>query len=171
VDEVIRVADRYYILATSLRVDTRAHVLKDADTFAIFDRHGDIHSLELGEQGLYRDGTRFLSKLEVRLGFDRPLLLSSVVREDNVMLMVDLTNPDARLDGKGLVAANSVHLFRSCFLRDRGCYQRLRIRNFAVQALELAPRVVFDADFVDIFEVRSIDSPRKNVNCGHLDDH
>jgi len=68
--DVIQVADRFYILSTSSRVDDRTRVLKHGDTFAIFDRYGDIHPLGLGEHGLYHDGTRHLSRLELRVGDD-----------------------------------------------------------------------------------------------------
>ena len=36
-------------------------MLKYGDTFAVFDRTGDISGP--GEQGLYHDGTRYLSML------------------------------------------------------------------------------------------------------------
>src|ERR671919_2530562 len=91
-DDVIRVEDQYYILATSPLADDRTRVLKHGETFAVFDRYGDIQPIGLGEQGLYHEGTRFLSRLVLRVGRRRPLLLSSTVKEDNALLAVDLTN-------------------------------------------------------------------------------
>ena len=41
-EDVIRLQDQYYILATSARADDRTRVLKHGDTFAVFDRYGDI---------------------------------------------------------------------------------------------------------------------------------
>ena len=79
--EVIQVGSQYYILATSSRADDRTRVLKSGDSFAVLDRYGDIQPLGLGEQGLYHEGTRFLSRLEVELEGKRPMLLSSQVRE------------------------------------------------------------------------------------------
>src|SRR4051794_10031761 len=98
-DEVLEIQQAHYILATSSRADDRTRVLKQGETFAIFDRFGDIQPVGLGEQGLYVQGTRFLSRLELRVGGRRPLLLSSNVREDNDVLTVDLTNPDLLVDG------------------------------------------------------------------------
>src|SRR5688572_4388118 len=58
--------DRYQILATSSLTLSGARVLKQGDTFAVFDRFGDIRSLGTrGAQGLYHDGTRFLSALRL----------------------------------------------------------------------------------------------------------
>src|SRR5688572_20354660 len=48
-EEVIQVNDRFYILATSPRVDEQTRVLKQGDTFAVFDRYGDIQPAGLGE--------------------------------------------------------------------------------------------------------------------------
>jgi hypothetical protein len=58
VDDVIRLHDRYYILATSGLSDDRTRVLKHGDTFAVFDRHGDVQPIGLGQQGVFDRGTR-----------------------------------------------------------------------------------------------------------------
>src|SRR5215207_6355596 len=108
-EEIIRVQDQFYILATSSRVDEHSRVLKHGDTFAVFDRFGNIQRVGLGEQGLYHEGTRFLSRLELRLMERRPLLLSSTVKEDNALLAVDLTNPDVSAGGEVLLARDTVH--------------------------------------------------------------
>ena len=160
-DEIIRVHDQFYILATSTRLHDRTRVLKDGDTFAIFDRHGDISSLGLGEPGLYHEGTRFLSRFDIRFGVDRPLLLSSVVRRDNTLLGVDVANPDVSVDGGSVIPADTIHLFRSTFLHRGVCHQRLRLRNFALQPVELAVAVRYEADFIDIFEVRGMVRARR----------
>ena len=98
--DVVQLGSEYYILATSPRADDRTWVLKDGDTFAVLDRYGDIYPLGLGEQGLYHEGTRFLSRLELWLGTNRPMLLSSTVKEGNELLAVDSTNPDIPREGK-----------------------------------------------------------------------
>src|SRR5512139_2853872 len=155
-EEIIRVQEKYYILATSSRVDQQARVLKHGDSFAVLDRAGNIQQIGLGEQGLYHDGARFLSRLEMRLQGRRPLLLSSTVREDNALLTVDLTNPDIVVDGEVTLARDQVHIFRCCFLWNGVFYERMRVRNFSMRPVALALSVVFEADYVDIFEVRGV---------------
>ncbi|HEY8515219.1 MAG TPA: amylo-alpha-1,6-glucosidase [Candidatus Binatia bacterium] len=154
--DVIRVEDQYYILSTSSRVDDRTRVLADGVSFAVFDRYGDMHRLgRLGEQGLYRDGTRFLSGFELSFANERALLLSSAVRDDNTALAVDLANPD--LPGNGIaVPADTIHLHRSLFLWDGCLYQALRVRSFGLQDAQVTVRLGFAADFADIFEVRGV---------------
>src|SRR2546426_7513848 len=46
--DIIRLQDQFYILATSSRIDDRTRVLKHGDTFAVFDRFGDMRPSEWG---------------------------------------------------------------------------------------------------------------------------
>ncbi len=80
--DIIRLEDQYYIIVTSSRVDDRTRVLKHGETFAVFDRFGDMAPVGFGELGLYHEGTRFLSRLGLLLDQDRLLLLSSRISED-----------------------------------------------------------------------------------------
>jgi glycogen debranching enzyme len=155
-EEVIEVNDRFYILATSPRVDEQTRVLKQGDTFAVFDRYGDIQPAGLGEEGLYHEGTRFLSRLRLLLHERRPMLLSSTVREDNLLLTVDLTNPDYSVNGEVVLERETVHVFRTSFLWHGTCYNRIQVHNFALQPTAVSLTVLFAADFVDIFEVRGM---------------
>src|SRR5688572_4509529 len=78
--------DPYYVTAPAPPGGDQDRVLKQGDTFAVFDHHGDIRPVGMREQGLYHEGTRFLSRLVFRLGRDRPLFLSSTTKEDNLLL-------------------------------------------------------------------------------------
>jgi glycogen debranching enzyme len=154
-EEIIQIAEHFYIRATSSRADERTRVLKHGDTFGVFDRYGDVHTIGLGEQGLFHEGTRFLSRMEVRLGKVRPLLLSSSVNEANDILAVDLTNPDITAeDGHIQLPRGLLHLLRTKFIWQGTCYERLRLSNYGMAPVTVSLTVRFDADFVDIFEVR-----------------
>ena len=151
----------HYIRATeSCPDDDRPRVLKHADTFAVLDPHGDIRATIFG-QGLYHEGTRFLSRLEIACDDLRPMLLSSAVKEDNALLVVDLTNADVYRDGRLDVPRQSIHLLRSKFLRAGVCYERLRLRNHTTERRTASVRVRFAADFCDIFEVRGFERARR----------
>jgi glycogen debranching enzyme len=152
--EVIRVRNEFYIRSSSPRLDVRTRVLKHGDTFAVFDRFGDIETFGTGELGLYYRDTRFLSRLTLKLGKDRPLLLSSTVREDNAVMAVDAMNPDTWRDGELVIPRGTVHVFRSKILWERTCHERLRIHNYGRAAVEFSLSVEFHADFADIFELR-----------------
>lgn len=155
-DEAILISDQYYIRAGSARIDDRTRVLKYGDTFAVFDRFGDIDPLGPGELGLYHEDTRFLSRLVLRLESRRPLLLDSSIKDDNALFTVDLMNSDIRREGETAMARGSLHLFRSKVLWKSVCYERVRLHNYAQHPVEFSFSVQFDADFVDLFEVRGM---------------
>jgi glycogen debranching enzyme len=162
-EEVLEIQQAHYILATSSRADDRTRVLKEGETFAVFDRLGDIQPVGLGEQGIFVDGTRYLSRLELRVGGRRPHLLSSNVREDNDVLTVDLTNPDLVVDGVLVLPRSELHIRRSKCLWEGCCAERLVISNFSQAAVHTELTISFDADFADIFEVRGTRRLRRGV--------
>jgi len=159
--EVIRVRNEFYIRSSSARVDVRTRVLKQGEVFAVFDRFGDIETFGTGELGLYYQDTRFLSRLTLKLGKDRPLLLSSTVREDNAVMAVDATNPDSWRDGEIVIPRGTLHVFRSKILWEKTCHERLRIHNYGRAAVDVSFAIEFDADFADIFELRGMNRERR----------
>jgi len=153
-EHVDRRNDQCQIVASSSLTEDHIEVLKQGDTFGLFDRYGDIHSQRTGSHGLYHEGTRFLSRFELTLNGERPLLLSSTVKEDNVLLNVDLTNPDMTYAGQGEVARGTLHLSRTRFLWHGLCFERLRVHNYSLLPIPIQLSFSVDADFADLFEVR-----------------
>jgi glycogen debranching enzyme len=161
-EEAIRVGDRWYVLATSSREGDPIRVLKHGESFALFDRHGDMPRAGSGEHGLFHQGTRFLSRYELRLNGQRPLLLHSSVRHDNSMLAVDATNPDLHdADGKLATVKGIVHVSRSWVLWNAACHERLQVANFGQSPVRLRMSLDFGADYADIFEVRGYERERR----------
>ncbi|HEY2036222.1 MAG TPA: glycogen debranching N-terminal domain-containing protein [Steroidobacteraceae bacterium] len=154
-------ATEFYILAPEVPVPERTFVLKDDDTFALFNDFGDIAAGARHEEGLYHQGTRFLSRLALKLAGARPLLLSSAVRRDNVLMGVDLTNPDIYLGGNMMLPRGSLHIYRSKLIWGGVCYEHLHVRNFTRAALDISLSLEFSADFADIFEVRGEERRRR----------
>jgi glycogen debranching enzyme len=144
----------FLILAPEVPVPERTFVLKHDDTFGLFNDFGDIEAGARHEEGLYHQGTRFLSRLALKLAGGRPLLLSSAVRRDNLLMGVDLTNPDIHLGGDAMLPRGSLHLYRSKLIRDAVCYEHLHVRNFTREPLDVLLSIEFAADYADIFEVR-----------------
>jgi glycogen debranching enzyme len=157
--------DRFQILATASLTLSGARVLKQGDTFAVFDRFGDIrpHGV-LGAQGLYHDGARFLSALILRLGGLPLPLLSSTVGDDNILFVVDTMNPDIRAGGEVVVLHGTVHVAREKFLWQAACYERLQVSNYGPSPVDIDLELVFAADFADVFEVRGTPRARRGVH-------
>jgi glycogen debranching enzyme len=152
-DEVIQVGDRYYVLGSTLSNEPTL-VLKDGDTYAIFGNIGDIDSKLHKDQGLVTQGTRFVSRLELRVHGQRPLPLGSSVVRDNTRALSDLTNPDIVEDGKVVLSRGALHIRRERFLLSGSCYDELVLTNFSLQPVSTAIQLVYGFDFVDIFEIR-----------------
>ena len=160
--DILQVADQYYVLATSILADHDTRVLKQGETFAIFDSYGDIQPVTHSEAGVFHKGTRHLSRLEL-LVFDdqRPLLLNSTLRDDNGLLKVDLTNRDLNLPDHGFYPRGSVYIHREKFLLDDQCMEHVAFSNYGPIDVEINVAVKFDADFRDIFEVRGQTRPQR----------
>src|SRR5580765_5591275 len=160
-EHVDRRNDQCQIVASSSLIDEHIEVLKQGDTFGLFDQYGDIHSLRTGSHGLYHERTRFLSRFVLTLNAERPLLLSSTVKQDNVLLNIDLTNPDMTHEGQGEVARGALHLSRTRFLPQGLCFERLRVHNYSLLPIPVRLSVSVDADFADLFEVRGTKRNRR----------
>src|SRR5919197_3073619 len=154
-EDVIQVHDQFYILATASKAAERTAVLKHDDTFAVFDYTGDIGALGAGEQGLYHEGTRYLSRFRLRLNGRRPLLLSARVKEDNELFGADLTTPDIPVvDPDRVLTRDLVHLFRGRFLWDGTWHERIRLWNYSRTPVRVSLTFDIDADFAALYEVR-----------------
>jgi glycogen debranching enzyme len=148
--------DSHHVLAPSGITDDRTRVLKHGDTFAVFDHLGQIKPGGLGEEGLYHDGTRYLSKLILELDGQPPFFLGSTVRDENDQLSVALTNPDRIRDGRVEVPLGTLRLAVRALLWQGVFHWRLLARNHGQDVVEASISVGFRADFADIFEVRGM---------------
>jgi glycogen debranching enzyme len=160
-EEAIRIEDRWYVLATSSRTDDRTRVLKHGETFAVFDRFGDIHPVGTGEHGIFHQGTRYLSRFELRVNGRRPMLLHSGVRQDDSLLTVDLTTPDFYEEGRLIVMKGTVHIARLKLLWAAACRESLRLINYSDTPVLLKVSMNFGSDYADIFEVRGFQRERR----------
>ncbi|HJZ55348.1 MAG TPA: amylo-alpha-1,6-glucosidase [Gemmataceae bacterium] len=148
--------DPHHVLAASGVTDDRTRVLKYGNTFAVFDHLGQIKPGGLGEEGLYHEGTRYLSCLLLELDGRRPFFLGSTVRDENDQLSVALTNPDEVRDGRVVVPLGTLHLAVRTFLWQGTCHWQLRVKNHGSAAVASVLRLRFRSDFADIFEVRGM---------------
>ncbi len=142
------------LLATSSLTEVERRVLKHGDTFAVFDRYGDVVAGGLGEQGLFHESTRFLSCSLFELDGQRPFFLSSTVRDDNDRFEAHLTNPDLVDGGRLHTPLGTLHLAVEKFLWRATCYQQFHVNNHGRGVVAVGSRLTFRADFADIFEVR-----------------
>ena len=131
--EPIRVGGQWYIAATAARADESPQVIKSNDTFALFDRFGDITTWGSGEQGLYHEDTRFLSSLALRINGARPLYLGSTVKDGANLLIVELMNPDLMAGDRVVLPKGLIHIFRAKLLWKGACYEHIRLGHHGLE--------------------------------------
>jgi glycogen debranching enzyme len=144
--------------AVSLQ-ERRYRTLKSGDTFGVFDHGGDMISQPGSIDGLYFRDTRHLSQFDLVLGGVQPLLLSSTLAADGVMLTSDLSNSSTSDLGQAALDQGAIHIQRSVFLGNGACHARIAVRNYAFEHLRIRLEFRFQADFADLFEVRGMCRP------------
>jgi len=161
VDPATEAPEPFSVAATVSLQERRYRTIKNGDTFGVFDHGGDIIAVLGGTDGLYHRDTRHLSRFDMALGGMRPLLLSSTLGTDNVMLTSDLSNASMSDLGTAALDQGVIHVQRSLFLGEGTCHGRLAIRNFAFARHRVRLELRFEADFADLFEVRGMHRERR----------
>jgi glycogen debranching enzyme len=157
----------FYTPVTSPLLVKRPRTLKHGDTFSVFNHLGDVAPGHLSPEGLYHNDTRHLSGFQLLVDGQQPILLSSTIRDDNAVLTVDLTNPDLFIHDRLELPRDSIHIFRSKFLWQAACYERIAVRNFDSLRRTVRLSFVFASDFADIFEVRGHTRPARGKHQAH----
>lgn len=140
-------------------VEPATEVLKEGGIFLISLPDGSVLDGGNGNLGLYYNDTRYLSHLEFLVAGQRPVFLSSSIR-DSHFAQIELTNPVFNLPDGTMVPAQTIHL-RQLRLIKGAFFQRLRLINFNPFPVKLMLRFNLAADFRDIFEVRGSQRRRR----------
>ena len=157
----------FYVRGTGASTRPR-RTLKHGDCFAVLDSHADIGASPGGPDGIFFNDTRYLSRLEMLLNGNHPLLLGSNIRDDNSILTVDLTNPDIYLDQKLVQRKDILHIVRTIFLWRGAAYQRLRMQNHGDVPFDVRLSLAFASDFADLFEVRGLRRERRGTSTTEI---
>jgi glycogen debranching enzyme len=153
---------------TATQPQWQPRVLKYGDTFIVLDRRGDMGAASGGSAGLFHKDTRHLSRLELLVNGEPPLLLGSNLRDDNSAFFVDLTNPDLMDGDRVALEKDRVHILRTIFLWSSIAYQRIGVRNYADNAVDVRLLILFESDFADLFEVRGAHRERRGTASAKL---
>jgi len=126
--------------------------VKDDDLFLVTDTMGNISSCSPDESnssmGLFCRDTRFLSRLELQINGRSPVLLSSTT-DKGFALSVLCTNPKITEELK----PDTIGIHREIVLNG-ALFEEIEIANYSTTTISFELSLSFDADFVDLFEVR-----------------
>ncbi|NJO42076.1 MAG: amylo-alpha-1,6-glucosidase [Cyanobacteria bacterium CRU_2_1] len=129
--------------------------LKDDDLFLITDTLGNISGClddgSITSMGLFCRDTRFLNRLELQIEGRSPILLSSDAQKGFV-LSVLCANP--RIEDR--IQAETIGIEREIVLNG-GLFEEIIITNFSTQPAKFELSLSFDADFMDLFEIRGFE--------------
>jgi glycogen debranching enzyme len=151
----------FHVIASASLQERRLRTMKHGNSFAVFDHNGDALG---GPEGIFHRDTRYLSYFFLTLEGHRPLLLSSTMRDDNALLICDLTNPEiAEHEGGESLPQDLLHLRRTRFLWDARTFERIALHNYDIAPRRVHLRLDFAADFADIFEVRGAVRERRGT--------
>jgi glycogen debranching enzyme len=126
--------------------------VKDDDLFLVTDTMGNISGCSLNDgnpsMGLFCCDTRFLNRLELQIDGRSPVLLSSSA-EKGFALSVLCTNP--KIDDR--MKPDTVSIRRELVLNG-ALFEEIEVANYSTTTITFELSISFDADFVDLFEVR-----------------
>ncbi|MBW4669013.1 MAG: amylo-alpha-1,6-glucosidase [Cyanomargarita calcarea GSE-NOS-MK-12-04C] len=126
--------------------------VKDDDLFLVTDTLGNISGCSINDgnpsMGLFCCDTRFLSRLEVQIDGRSPVLLSSTA-DKGFSLSILCTNP--RIDDR--LKADTIGLKRELVLNG-ALFEEIEVSNYSTTTQSFELSLSFDADYVDLFEVR-----------------
>ena len=122
-------------------------------TFLSTTVSGDIMPPGAPDVGFFHDDTRFLSKLELRVGGSRTVVLSSS-EEKTFASKIELTTGSLSQINSFDVPENTIHIRRQQLLASDLLYDSITFSNFNLSDAELVIEIAFEADFVDVFQVR-----------------
>ncbi|WP_025720689.1 amylo-alpha-1,6-glucosidase [Paenibacillus sp. 1-18] len=140
-------------------------VIKENDLFLLTDTKGNIPEDHPYGLGLYTKDTRFLSRLDLKINGQEPVLLSSDAAE-NYMATILLTNVQTEIDGKLELWRESVEVKRTRYIYDGVLYERIQLTNYYPKQIAFELSVHMDADFADMFVVRGFQTGELGKGTG-----
>lgn len=129
--------------------------LIDGKTFLSTTLAGDLMPPGAPDVGLFFDDTRFLSRLELRVGGYRTVVLSSST-EQTFASQIELTTGQSTLRDNFDIPENTVHIRREQLLASDTFYDHISFENFNFHDVMLVIELAYEADFMDVFQVRGV---------------
>ncbi len=144
-------------------------VIKENDLFLLTDKNGNIPENHPYGLGLYTKDTRFLSKLDIKINGEEPILLHSDAA-DNYMATILMTNPHMENNGELVLWRESVEIKRTRYIYKDVFYEKLAVKNYFPKNVSFDLSVHMDVDFADMFIVRGFQNGDIGKRTGQTSD-
>src|SRR6478752_1089943 len=129
--------------------------LIDGKTFLSTTIAGDIMPPGAPDVGFFHDDTRFLSRLELRVDGYRTVVLSAST-EQTLASQIELTTGKSTMRETYEIPENTVHIRREQLLAADTLFDNFSFENFNFKELELVVELAYEADYMDVFQVRGV---------------
>lgn len=144
----------YYIASNSEKNLHELHAMKWNNTFLVLSKNGNIEGYHSPE-GLFYHDTRHLSLYKLSIENTSPIVLSSVLKDNNDRLNIHMTTTDLFQDqDSAQIGKEKIFIKRSMFVYDATLHELISFENYDRQPHTLRINLKFDADFRDVFELR-----------------
>jgi glycogen debranching enzyme len=135
--------------------NVRILALVRGKTFFTTNHKGNLMPPGAPHVGLFCQDTRYLSQMELRINGHPPVVLSSST-EGAYAARIEST-VKGTLQGEGLdLPVNTIYVHREQLLQKDVLYDVIFLENFHYERAKLLIEITYDADFMDIFQVRGI---------------
>lgn len=148
--------------------------LKDDDLFLITDTLGNISDLSCriggieDSMGLFCRDTRFLSRLELQIDGRSPISFSSSAHKGFSMSVL-CSNPEITDQAGSQIKTETIGIHREIVIKG-GLFEEIKITNYNTHPVSFNLSLSFDADFLDIFEVRGAKREKRGTLLSYLPD-
>jgi len=129
-------------------------VIKEGDLFLMTDDEGNVPRDSMAGYGLYKGDTRYLSVYDLSFDEIRPVVLLSTA-ELGYSSEHHLTNPPMSTAEGRSIPKESLEVRRQRVI-SKYLLETIQVTNFNIFRTVVNLRFDFDADFMDIFEVRGV---------------
>ncbi len=130
--------------------------IKRNNIFLVTDEKGNIPGATISGYGLYLGDTRLLSRFELQINDTHPVVLSSSTEtgHSSIIIGTNLKIPD-NTDPEKFIPQETIQIKREGIIC--GAYfETLTLANYNLFEAGIKLDLFFEADFMDIFEVRNI---------------
>jgi glycogen debranching enzyme len=139
------------------------HILKNGDSFAIFNHAGDIKTDEYGPDGLFLNDTRLISHWHISLENTDLQVLNHSIDDYHILFT-------AHFACKGFmdmdcvpVGENRIYIKREKFIRKGTMYERISLENHMDVPVRVRLSLQYGSDFYDMFQVRGIHRRQQGI--------
>jgi len=145
--------------------------IKHNDIFLVTDSNGNVIGNNDSGHGLYFGDTRFLSRLEFRLNGTLPIVLSSSTETgySSIVIGTNISLKD-NFKPEKIIPQETIQIKRESIIYG-SYFETITIENYNLFKAGINLELFFEADFLDIFEVRHISSlqhePRRQFCSNH----